>query len=271
MDITKYHGDVRRISKSGLDKIRQSPYHYWYWYLNPARPKQKDTPATLLGSLFHTAMLEVDKLDKQFMVAPEINKRTKAGREEWDELQAYALANRVKLVTQELIDTARLMRDAAYRNPIVRDLMSEPGESEKTILFDEPMTGAACKCRPDRLLNNGFILDFKTTDNASPVAFGKSAYKWRYHVQAAFYSDGYKAAYNITPEAFVFIAVESSEPFQVAVYVLDPDALELGRGEYLHDLETYQRCKATNMWPGYQPDGKAQLLQLPSYAFPKLR
>lgn len=271
MDIQVYHGDTRRVSKSGLDKIRQSPAHYWYWYLNPARPKQEHTPATRLGSLFHTAMLEVDKLQRYFVVAPEVDRRTKAGREEWDQLHASAETNRQTIVTQVEVDKARRMRDAAYSNPIVIDLMSAPGQNEKTILFDEPMTGAACKCRPDRLLDSGWIIDFKTTDNAAAEAFGRSAYKYRYHVQSAFYLDGMNYGMNIKPEGFVFVAVETKEPYQVAVYVADQDSIELGRGEYLHDLETYMRCKTLNQWPGYQPDGKAQLLQLPHYAYPKLR
>lgn len=270
-DISVYHGDTRRVSKSGLDKIRQSPYHYWYWYLNPARPKQKDTPATLLGSLFHTAMLEVEKLNRYFVVAPDVDRRTKAGREEYNEFMAMAEVNRQKVVTQELVDKARYMRDAAYKNPIFQDLMMESGKNEHTILFDEPMTGAACKCRPDRILDSGWIIDFKTTDNAAVEPFGRSAYKYRYHVQSAFYLDGANYGLNIRPEGFVFVAVENHEPYQVAVYVADQNAIELGRGEYLHDLETYVRCKTLNQWPGYQPDGKAQLLQLPSYAYPKLR
>jgi exodeoxyribonuclease VIII len=97
----------------------------------------------------------------------------------------------------------------------------------------------------------GVIVDLKTTRDASPDGFAKSVAQYRYHVQAAFYSDGYRAAFGEAPRGFVFIAVETEPPYLVAVYVASETMAQRGRIEYQTDLDTFRRCQDADTWPGY--------------------
>jgi exodeoxyribonuclease VIII len=138
------------------------------------------------------------------------------------------------------------------------------GIAEQTILFDEPQTGAKCKIRPDWMSGTGFLTDIKTTEDASPHGFGRSAYNYRYHVQGGFYVDGWAYGTGEMPEGFAFIAVEKEPPYNVAVYYMTEDAFSLGRSSYLRNLETYMKCLQNNKWPGYS--NLMEPLSIPAYA-----
>jgi exodeoxyribonuclease VIII len=66
------------ISRSGLMEFKRSPYHYWYKHLNPDYIAEPATPAQIFGNALHTYVLEPEKFDQQFFVAPKFDKRTKA-------------------------------------------------------------------------------------------------------------------------------------------------------------------------------------------------
>jgi exodeoxyribonuclease VIII len=110
-------------------------------------------------------------------------------------------------------------------------------------------------------------VDLKTTVNAHPEAFARDAFKYRYHCQAAFYSDAKQIVENLpqTPR-FCFIVVEKEFPYAVAVYWLDDQSIDLGRRVYRKDLETYAWCREIDSWPGYD---EIRTLRLPRYAFVK--
>ena len=73
------------------------------------------------------------------------------------------------------------------------------------------------------------IVDLKTTMDASPDAFARTAANFNYPLQAAYYVDGLQAAGIASPDAvtsFVFLVVEKTPPYGVAVYTLPEDAIE---------------------------------------------
>jgi exodeoxyribonuclease VIII len=61
----------------------------------------------------------------------------------------------------------------------------------------------------------------------------------------------------------VFLVVEKKPPYAVAVYVLDPESIALGRAEYRRDLQLYAECKRTGVWPGY--GDKIQTIGVPQW------
>ena len=83
-----------------------------------------------------------------------------------------------------------------------------------------------CRARPDALDPNGLIVDLKTSQDASPDAFARTAATFKYHLQAAWYIDGLHAA-GVTPEqtAFAFVVIEKTPPHSVGTYVLDAESL----------------------------------------------
>ncbi len=263
------------VSKSGLDRLARSPAHYQA-YLDEER---KETPALRFGRLIHAAILEPDALMLATVPADapprptsrQINAKKSspdsvAAIEWWREFdEANAGCTVVSAAEGEQI---RRIQDSIYRHTTARELLESPGHSEVSAWFYDQdrdgATGELCRCRPDRLMEDGDILDLKSCEDASQAGFAKSAAKYRYHVQAAFYLDGMAATIGHKDKNFGFIAFEKEAPFAVAVYVLRPQDVEIGREEYRRNLATLAQCKINRQWPGY-PD-KIQYLSLPGWA-----
>lgn len=279
-----YHGDTSRISKSGLDLIARSPYHYWAKYLNPDRPAEAPKKHFVVGSITNDVLLQAHLLDEQYVIVPadaprrptaaQLNAKkpsdeTLAAIEWWDNFNEKVGGRTV--VEADDYDRACRMRDAVHAHPAARVLLKQ-GIAEKTLYFEEPETGAKCKCRPDFIgvmpNNEHMLIDLKTTSDASPDSFGRSALSWRYHVQAAFYSEGFYHATGNFPQIFGFVVVEKEYPFAVACYYADERTLELGHNAYMKNLQTYLDCLQSGVWPGYSE--KLERLALPEYIFKQL-
>lgn len=67
------------VSSTDLKHLMRSPAHFKYWKEHP----QEDTPALLFGRASHKYMLEKDDFFNEFAVVPNIDRRTKAGKEEY--------------------------------------------------------------------------------------------------------------------------------------------------------------------------------------------
>ena len=252
----EYHAHPA-ISKSGLDRIDQSPAHYRAWLESP----RETTPALTFGSAAHAYLLERDVFDESYVVMSEkIDRRTKAGKESWEAFQADA--NGREVLTLDDMATLAAMNASVGQHPIAEELL-DSGAGKAEVSFFSELWGVSVKCRPDWLREDGIVVDLKTTDNAGPNAFAKSCAKWRYHVQAAFYSD-VLANEGIDVKAFIFIAVEKAAPYAVGVYELDMDSLEAGREAYQRNLDTYKRCLDTGHWPAYSHS--IETLTLPRWA-----
>lgn len=278
-DNDAYHKDWTRIGKSGLDLIHQSPSHYYAKYLDPNREREKQTPALFMGSATHKAILEPDTFLQSYVVmddtetCKEIGGKAPRSTNRYKEWTAeFEQANRGREVISA--DDFRLclkLRDSVYANPTAA-LLLEKGIAEQRIDWvwngdDENGNPIAVKCKskPDWLSHNGFIVDIKTTEDASPNGFGKSSFNYRYHVQAPFYTDAYIHKFGERPRGFVFVAVEKRPPYAVAVYYTYDDLDNFGRREYEKDLRAYHKCLLTNEWPGYGTEPKP--LVLPAWAY----
>ena len=252
----EYHAHPA-ISKSGLDRIDQSPAHYRAWLQSP----REATPALTFGSAAHAYLLEREVFERSYVVMSEkIDRRTKAGKEAWEAFQTKA--NGREVLTLDDMETLEAMAYSISQHPIAEELL-DSGSGEAEVSFFTELWGVSVKCRPDWLRNDGIVVDLKTTDNAGPAAFAKSCAKWRYHVQASFYSDILCKGRDV--KAFVFIAVEKSAPYAVGVYELHAESLEAGREAYQRNLDTYKRCLDTGHWPAYS--NSIETLNLPRWAF----
>lgn len=260
-----YHGGPG-ISKSGLDLIAKSPLHYWAGYLDPNREPRKETPAMALGTAIHTLILEPQTYGDRYMVMPEgIDRRTKAGRELYEALIAEAAENDATLISQADHETAMRVAQSATNHPVAKELLMF-GQAEQSVFWTDPDTGVLCKCRPDWLLGgeNPAILDIKSSRDASPDGFQRSAWSYRYYVQAAWYLDGIEAATGLKPDSFMFLAVETTSPYASAYYYADDAMIAAGRTEYKRCLEIYAECVERGEWPGYA--AKLLPLSVPRWA-----
>lgn len=246
-----YHGGVG-VSKSGLDVLARSPLHYWAKYIDPNRERKEPTPAMKLGTAIHTAVLEPDEFSKRHMVAPVVDRRTKDGKATWEQFVADAEAAGADLISAEDFATCQAISQQVRQHPTARKVFAN-GTPELSAYWTDAETGLLCKCRPD-WLGLPLIVDLKSTEDASAEGFAKSAWNYRYWVQAAWYVDGIEQATGQRPDAFVFAAFEKSAPYACAFYFADEAMLDMGRREYRKQLRVLADCKAADKWPGYPTD-----------------
>lgn len=245
----EYHSG-EGISKSNLDLIARSPAHY----MAAMTAAREPTPAMVMGSAFHTAVLEPEKFDEMYCIAPEgIDRRTKAGKEAW---AAFEFENAGKDVLKaDVMEAISGMKSAVLAHPLARPLV-QGGRAELSVYWQSSIVeGVLSKCRPDfvkDLEDDRYVLvDLKSTEDARPWAFERSAWSYRYHVQAAYYWDGCTDAFGHAPDTFVFIAVEKAPPYAVAIYEASMEMLNAGREEYYRNLRVYKECLDTGEWPAY--------------------
>lgn len=141
------------------------------------------------------------------------------------------------------------VRDSAHSSGIVRALLSG-GYAELSLFVDDEQ-GTERKCRFDYFSTSGNVIpDLKTCRSAKIEDFEKTIEHNRLFQRAAFYLDNANLA-GMEKDAFVFICVETTPPYLVAVYQLHDMVLEAGRVLYKRDLQLWRNCMESNRWPGY--------------------
>lgn len=262
----EYHSGIG-VSVSGLKLLARSPLHYWAAYVDPARQEKPQTTAQMIGSAVHCAALEPAEFAHRYAVLPDgCDRRTTAGKAIFAELEASGKI----LLKPDQYDQVMSTADAIRRHPAASLLLAnQAGQAEGSLFWNDD--GVLCKARPDWCITpceefpNGIILDVKTTEDAASQAFAKSAYSYGYHMQAAWYSDGFQRVFE-TPEppAFLFVAVEKEHPHGCAVYAASVEQIALGRQQYRRLLALYAKCESSKNWPGYS--NTITPLPLPAWA-----
>lgn len=257
-----YHGTEGYASSHGLMKILKSPAHYKAGLLEDK--DREPTPAMRMGSILHSAILEPALFLKRKVVQPDFGDMRSSKNREARDLWKLDLPEGSILISEQEADQIVAMLDVIQKHPIVSKLFQE-GASEVSGFWTDERTGLRCRIRPDYLREDGLVIDYKTTTDASFKAFQRDAYRYMYHLQAAFYLEGVSQIRGKKSENFIFVVQEKEEPYAVAVYVADEAFLEKGKDLACRGLDIYKHCLATDQWPGY-PE-MAINLSLPNWAF----
>jgi hypothetical protein len=171
------------------------------------------------------------------------------------------------VVTADQYDVAMRQADSIRKLTEVAEALQR-GRAEVSAYWIDQVTGELCRCRPDWAhdcgTNQSILLDVKTCSDASPNEFRRQIARKRYHVQDAFYGDGFAAASGREVLAFVFVAVEDHWPFAACALMLDDEGKAQGRRDYRRNLNTYADCREKGIWPGYGE--QIQIVQLPKWA-----
>lgn len=237
------------ISSTDLKKMAQSPAHFRYWKDHP----QEYTPALLFGRAVHKYVLEKDDFFNEFAVAPNIDRRTKAGKEEYA-LFLESSAGK-DIISQDDFEKILAMNEALYNTPFVSTLLN--GEREISYFNKDKTTGVMMKCRPDCrtcIANDFFLVDYKSCTDASSEAFMKDAIKLMYDLQMAYYKDNVDMA-TCKEHGVIFIAQEKTPPYSVNILKANEYFLKSGRDMYRTYLDEYAECLETDNWYGYMKDG----------------
>lgn len=297
-----YHS-AAGISKSQLDDLAESPLQYWYKHLNPDREPEEKKDYFAIGDGTHKLILEPGTFEQTYCVGfdksahptaldtiadmkakltelglmisgskPELAQRLFEAEFPRNEIMYYLEMDHAAKMGQRTKIDAR-----AYKS-MLRMLQSVNSHHTAAALiqgayvehsyFVTDSDGRVRKCRPDIITNNGaLVVDLKTTDDVGEHEFGYKIYKFRYHVQAAWYLDILTMLYGSdAPRGFAFIAAQKEAPYDVAVHYLSEEDIEIGRQIYQRDLAMYDECRRLDFWPG-KDMGKVIRAKLPAKAY----
>ncbi|WP_223281900.1 PD-(D/E)XK nuclease-like domain-containing protein, partial [Xenorhabdus griffiniae] len=247
------------VSKSQLDIIDQSPAEL-IWQRRAPIDEEK-IKSLDMGTALHCLLLEPDEFSKRFIEAPPFNRRTNAGKQEEQEFLKECADTGKIIMDYEQHRKLKIMRDSTLAHPIAKWCLEAAGRAESSIYWEDAATGVLCRSRPDKLIEaHHWIVDVKTA--ADMNRFDRAFYDYRYHVQDAFYSDGYNELTGEIP-TFVFLVVSTTVDcgrYPVRIYVMNEQARSAGRTAYQRNLATYAQCLKSNEWPGIRE------LSLPHYA-----
>lgn len=254
----EYHANPA-ISHSKLEVYRKRPRLFFKRFVERTLPDQEPTKALQLGSLTHGMVLEPQKLQAEFVVAPRLDRRTKEGKAEAEKFEAEAKGKTV--VDQDTYDVAFAMSNAVDQNPLASQLLAA-GTPEKT--WRTKIGGLELQCRTDWFNSAGceltegrpYVVDLKTTESLIADGYGsfeKSVFIYGYHRQAGFYLPLITEILGKPVFDFFFVAVEKVQPYGVAVYKLSDQAISIGQDETLDDLRRLKKSIETNHWENIEP------------------
>ncbi len=226
------------LSHSDTKLLERSPAHY-RWAKDHAVREHK--PQFDFGHVVHELILGkgagIDVIDAD-------NWKTKAAQEARKESRE---AGRAPLLTTEFM-AAKACADAVRLHPLAAKLLDHMDHVEVACVWDD--NGVQRRAKPDGVTGR-FVLDVKTTPAADTESFGRSAGKFGYHSQAAWYIEAAHACLGIADPKFLFIVVEVDAPHLVNVIELDPYDIELGAKRNARLIGRYRQCVETDTWPGY--------------------
>jgi len=269
-----YHGNGA-VSTSSMKDFIESEYLFFRKHV--ARDVvRKETDAMRLGSAFHEFVLEPEEFKKNYAVLPpDINLRTKAGKEQRDEL---AEGGR-QIITQAEADKMGLWRDSIHDNPLAKALFTN-GVAE--LSWRTKWKNLTLQSRTDWFIESAsaeqvalltadgvdikegqpIIVDLKTTQELAPWFrdnYGNQILQFGYQLQYAFYLAvinklRQKQGKEIVRH-FYFVAVEKSAPNDCAVITIDERTFALAQTQLKHYLGKMSACFKSGKWRGYKDRG----------------
>ena len=277
MKAEDYHARPE-LSNSMMSRLLKSPAHLRHYLDNPHEP----TAAMILGTYAHTALLEPSEW-AGYVRGVEGDRRTKAVKSAHQEMLEQYPPERI--IKHETYDQISAMVESVLANPSAATLIKsasegqEGGYIEESVFYTCALDGdtnnmVSCKARIDvvpgiKSMYNDCLVDFKTTTDASPDAFGRSVISYGYHRQAAHYFNCWNASHpEDTRDKFVIIACEKTPPYACGVYELSTDLVQLGAYEVLRLMERYAECIDTDTWDAY--GNTIHTLELPAWATPQI-
>ncbi len=251
LDINEEFLEKRPLSYSSLKHFRKSPKHYIKYLTEP----RVSTDATLQGSVIDCLVLTPEMFEKRFMIFNKPNTRTNKGKAELLKMETIAMQNKLTLVTQEMVDVANRAKESLYYHADARVLLEHMTKTQVKIQWRDRATKLPLIGYVDfetRCWGEHFIVDLKSTRDADPDEFIRDIFKFDYELQCGAYRAGYMRTKFAFPY-FIFLCVETSEPFNVSVNFCEPKFIEASEQEFYGALRAFRYCMDNHLFDkGYE-------------------
>jgi hypothetical protein len=229
------------VSASDLKTFLKSPRSYFY-DKNRTDPKP-DKRHFAVGSALHEYIMEKDQFDKNFLVSPKFDRRTKDGKEKYEQFQLKAQGKTI--IDEQEMTMIEQMSINAKMNRTFMELL-EGSHYEISCYTVDEKTGLKVRLRPDILpTTRSTIVDIKSCLDSSPKGFKGDVYSYGYSLSSAYYLD------FLGRENYVFAAIEKNAPFQASMYVLNDEMTDYGRFQYRMGLDLLKWSLDNNYYCDY--------------------
>jgi len=235
--------------------------------------KVEETKSMEWGSLIDAMYLTPDELSELYVLMPKFYpaplKSDKGAKKPWT-MQARYCQNWVKNrkregiwpITREDFEEAKKAVIRLNESPLASALR-DGCETQVFCQWEwtDPVTGITVplKClidiRPD---DANYLADLKSTYNIGKKAFKKTANRFRYDLQGAFYGWGHRECYHET-DGYALLLSQSKMPYPVTAYRLTEQDLYVGEHGnaskwgntlgYRDMLSLYCQCLASGHYP----------------------
>jgi len=257
------------VSNSDLGNMARSPE---YAHLCKTEPGEKtDTPATLLGTAIHTAILEPERFETEYTLDP--TDEDGGYRAGWRNTKAYKAAKADirahghEVLAQRDLDACRWIQDNVAASWIGREILAIKDDVEVSVLASDPEYDLVRKIRPDVVVSAASMLvDIKKTRDIRPGPFSRDCVTFGYHRTAPWYLDTANLAWDDAPfKHYLFLVIADTAPHEIRGYTLPGEAIEHGRQQYATLLDRWAKCATEGKWPG--GSGEIEELALPPYVY----
>jgi hypothetical protein len=260
----EYHSDPCKTPSlsASIAKIlvERSPLHAWTAHPKLGGVRHVANDAMDHGSLVHKLLLGAGA---DVAVIDADDWRTKAAKEARDAARADG---KIPVLKEQHERALRSVEP--IRKQIAAHGFELTGESEVCIVWQEETIHGAieCRCLVDHLmLDRALMFDVKTARSAHPRSCVRHVIDYGYDIQQAAYT---RALTKLRPdlagrEDFVFLFVETDEPFAATPARIDAVMRERGKRRWEEACSVWARCLKTGSWPGYV-DG-AVYLETPAW------
>jgi exodeoxyribonuclease VIII len=216
-------------------------------------------PALRLGTAVHARILEPHAYGDLIAVQPDVDRRTKDGKEIYAEFLA-GLGNRTVIDSdqQAIVDGIAAM---AWGMKSVVNVLDGCTDRELSIVAE--LHGTVAKARLDMYdPETGFYCDVKTT-GVTVAEFGRQAFNLNYQLQLAHYRAVARAA-GLHIERMGFLVCETNKPYGCQVVLMPNEAIDMAESAVEAGCKVWSACRDAGEWPAYED--KVVELQLPAWA-----
>lgn len=263
---------------------------------------EKPSSSMDLGTLIHKAVLEPETFQDQYFVMPgrtdsndldskqlealckehslkasgtkaeKLSRLREAGIDiepQYEEIIGSISSDKI-IVPPATIKKALAIKDKIYSHEKVGPWVSL-SQKEKRGWFE--IDGVIMRFQIDGFFEHngiGVVWDLKTTKDWHSDRFSRSISKNGFHLQLACYREALRKIENKEFNAFMIIAVETSEPFRVRYYQIDEASLDAGRKELDIYLQDYKYRLQNNDFSPRKEDTKINLVSLTSWDWEKI-
>lgn len=265
-----YFPDPTRLSPNGAKKLLppSTPQKFDYERTHPQAPKR----VWDFGRVAHRLVL--GEGDQFVALDPAIHGLKKDGAvsdnpratADWKAAEANARSEGLTPIHIDDYDKAVEMAKVVHQHEKAGPLLAQ-GDAEQWLYWTDAQSGQGLRQRIDWMNPNHYgrltIVEYKTTVDASPEAFGRIVFKLRYHIACAFAIAGVEALGLSEAPVYLIVAQEKEPPYQVCVHGLDSEAFAYAERQMQEAIAIYRRCMETGRWPGYPTETNS--IPLPLY------